>query len=128
MSDKFETISTDQAPAAIGPYSQAVKHNDLLFLSGQIPLEPATMEVVSGDAVVQTKQVLENISQVLAAADLRLTDVVKTTLYISDMGQFEKINEAYSNYFNDHKPARSCVEVAKLPKDVAIEMEVIAAF
>lgn len=128
MSDKFEIISTDQAPEAIGPYSQAVKHNDLLFLSGQIPLDAATMEVVKGDAAHQTRQVLENVTQVLTAADLELTDVVKTTLYIADMDQFERINAVYSDYFNNHKPARSCVEVAKLPKDVAIEMEVIAAF
>jgi 2-iminobutanoate/2-iminopropanoate deaminase len=125
---KLDIISTDQAPEAIGPYSQAVKFNDLLFLSGQIPLDPVSMEVIDGDVATETKQVLENITQVLTAADLDLSDVVKTTLYISDMDQFEAINQIYGQYFSDHKPARSCVEVAKLPKDVKIEMEVIAAY
>lgn len=122
----MEIIHTDQAPAAIGPYSQAVRHGDLLFCSGQIPL---TVEgkIVEGSVSEQTHQVLKNLSAVLAAGGSSLNKVVKTTIFLSDMENFAKVNEVYASYFSDHKPARATVEVARLPKDVLVEIECIAA-
>lgn len=121
----MKIIQTDQAPQAIGPYSQAVQIGTLLFASGQIPLTPAG-ELVEGDIKVQTHQVLKNITALLKEADATLENVVKTTLFIKNMEDFAAINEVYGQYFDGHKPARSTVEVARLPKDVGIEIEVIA--
>lgn len=120
------SISTDKAPAAIGPYSQAIRVGSLLFTSGQIPLG-ADGQLVPGGVEEQTHQVFRNLSAVLAAAGATFQDVVKATVFIKDMNQFGQINEIYAAYFGDHKPARSTVEVARLPKDVFVEIELIAA-
>ena len=121
-----EIISTDKAPAAIGPYSQGVKAGGFLFLSGQIALDPQTMAVVPGDAVAQTEQVMKNMKAALASQGLDFSDVVKTTVFIKDMNEFKRINEVYGRFFEKDAPARSCVEVARLPKDVLVEIEAIA--
>ena len=120
-------ISTDTAPAAIGPYSQAVQIGDMLFTSGQIPLNPQTMKVETDDISAQTKQVMENIKAVLAAADFSLENVVKCTIFLADMNDFAKVNEVYGAYFAQNPPARSCVEVSRLPLDVKVEIECIAS-
>jgi len=119
-------ISTKNAPAAIGPYSQAVQVGDLLFTSGQIPFVPSTGQLVSKDIKEQTKQCLENIKAILDEAETNFDHCVKCTIFIKDMNQFSQINEVYGSYFRDNPPARSCVEVARLPKDVDIEIEAIA--
>ena len=121
-----EIISTDKAPAAIGPYSQGVRAGGFLFLSGQIPLDPKTMTVVAGDVAAQTEQALMNMKAVLESQGLHYSDVVKTTVFIKDMNEFGRINEVYGKYFAKDAPARSCVEVARLPKDVLVEIEAIA--
>ena len=122
----MEIISTDKAPAAIGPYSQSVRSGNLLFCSGQIAIDPSTGKL-SGDGIeVQTMQVLKNIRCVLEASGLELTSVVKTTIFLSDMDNFPAVNEIYGNEFGDHRPARSTVQVARLPLDVLIEIECIA--
>jgi 2-iminobutanoate/2-iminopropanoate deaminase len=121
----MKIIQTDQAPQAIGPYSQAVQVGNLLFASGQIPLTPEG-DLVTGSIEEQTHQVLKNITALLAEVDAKLENIVKTTLFIKNMDDFGAINEVYSQYFDVHKPARSTVEVARLPKDVGIEIEVIA--
>ncbi|MCE5202068.1 MAG: RidA family protein [Synergistaceae bacterium] len=121
-----EIISTDKAPAAIGPYSQGVRAGGFLFLSGQIPLDPATMAVVPGCVSCQTEQVLKNIKGALESQGLSLSDVVKTTVFIKDMNDFGTVNEVYAKYFTKEAPARSCVEVSRLPKDVLVEIEAIA--
>lgn len=121
-----QVISTDRAPAAIGPYSQAIKLGGLLFTSGQIPLD-ASGQLVEGGIEEQTHQVFRNLEAVLAAAGAGFQDVVKTTVFMKDMNQFATVNGIYSSYFGDHKPARSTVEVARLPKDVFVEIEVIAS-
>jgi 2-iminobutanoate/2-iminopropanoate deaminase len=118
-------ISTEQAPAAQGPYSQAVVSNGFAFLSGQIPLEPTTGQLVEGDAGTQTHRVLENLKAVLGACGSSLERVVKTTVYLKDMGDFARMNEVYGKYF-PHRPARATVEVARLPKDVKVEIDCIA--
>ncbi|WP_019536490.1 RidA family protein [Paenibacillus ginsengihumi] len=123
---KLTTIATNQAPAAIGPYAQAVRFHNLLFTSGQIPLG-LDGQVVSGGVEEQTHQVFRNLRAVLAEAGADFSDVIKATVFIKDMDQFGKINEIYASYFGDHKPARSTVEVARLPKDVLVEIELIAA-
>ncbi|MCT4585033.1 MAG: RidA family protein [Peptostreptococcaceae bacterium] len=123
---KHEVISTQKAPAALGPYSQAIKAGDMLFVSGQIPFIPETMELVSEDVQEQTRQSLENVKAILEAAGASFNDVVKAGVFIKDMNDFGKINEIYAEYFTDNKPARACVEVARLPKDVKVEIEVIA--
>jgi len=122
----IEVISTDKAPAAIGPYSQAIRIGDRMMTSGQIPINPATVEVVTGGIEAQTKQVIENLKAVLNAGGSDLKHVVKTTVFIKDMNDFGTINKIYSEYFTAPFPARSCVEVARLPKDVGIEIEAIA--
>ncbi|WP_407399113.1 RidA family protein [Anaerovibrio sp.] len=123
-----EIIATTNAPGAIGPYSQAVKTTGgMLFVSGQIPLVPATGAVVEGGIVEQTTQVLENLKAIVTAAGYTLSDVVKTTVYITNMGDFGKVNEIYGKYFTENCPARVCVEVSKLPKDVLVEIDVIAS-
>jgi 2-iminobutanoate/2-iminopropanoate deaminase len=121
------TIATEAAPAAMGPYSQAQQLGDLLFCSGQVPLEPVTMTLVEGGIVEQTQQVFQNISAVLSAAGLGLKDVVKTTVFLQDMAEFAAMNEVYAACFNGHAPARSTVEVAKLPLGARVEIECIAA-
>jgi 2-iminobutanoate/2-iminopropanoate deaminase len=124
---KLEIITTDKAPAAIGPYSQAVKSGQMLYCSGQIPLDPATGEMVLGDITVQTERVMKNITAVLSAAGAGFDDVVKTTIYLVDMGDFASVNEVYGHCFNTHKPARSTVAVKSLPRGALVEIEVIAA-
>jgi 2-iminobutanoate/2-iminopropanoate deaminase len=122
----FTTIATDQAPAAIGPYSQAVQFGNLLFTSGQIPLGQDG-QVVEGGIEEQTHQVFRNLEAVLAASGAKFETVIKATVFLKDMTQFAKVNEIYASYFGDHKPARSTVEVARLPRDVFVEIELIAA-
>jgi 2-iminobutanoate/2-iminopropanoate deaminase len=121
-----EVIATNDAPKAIGPYSQAIKANGLVFLSGQIPLDPATQELVQGDVAVQSERVLRNISKILKAAGSSLEQVVKTTVFLKSMLDFAAMNEVYARYFLHFPPARSTVEVARLPKDVLVEIDVIA--
>ena len=121
-----KVIHTNDAPAAIGLYSQAIKAGNMLFISGQGSLNPNNMEVVEGDVKSQTSQALENISAILKEAGADFSDVVKTTVFIQDMNEFSHINEVYAKYFGENKPARSCVEVAWLPKDIKIEIELIA--
>lgn len=123
---KLTTIATNQAPAAIGPYSQAVQFGNVLFTSGQIPLG-LDGQVVDGGIEEQTHQVFRNLEAVLAEAGATFGDVIKATVFIKDMNQFAQLNEIYASYFGDHKPARSTVEVARLPKDVLVEIELIAA-
>jgi len=118
-------VSTNQAPAAIGPYSQATKVGPFLFASGQIPLRPDGT-LVEGDVVEQTHQVFANIQAILNEAGATLSHVVKATVFIKDMNDFARVNEVYAQYFGDHRPARSTVEVARLPRDVKVEIEVIA--
>ncbi|SDS79805.1 2-iminobutanoate/2-iminopropanoate deaminase [Paenibacillaceae bacterium GAS479] len=123
---KLETITASGAPAAIGPYSHAVKLGDLLFTSGQIPLlQDGTL--VEGGIQEQAAQVFRNLEAVLAAGGSSLSQVVKATVFLKDMNQFVAVNEVYASFFGDHKPARSAVEVARLPKDVLVEIEVIAS-
>ena len=121
----MKIISTDKAPAAIGPYSQGIVTGGLVYTSGQIPLTPEG-DLVDGTVEEQTHQVFRNLSAVLEAGGSSLDHVVKATVFISDMNNFGAINDIYASYFGDHKPARSCVEVARLPKDVKVEIEAIA--
>jgi 2-iminobutanoate/2-iminopropanoate deaminase len=121
-----EVIATDMGPKAIGPYSQAIKANGFVFLSGQIPLDPATQQIVAGDVTAQTERVLQNITAILQAAGSSLQHVVKTTVFLKNMSEFAAMNEVYGRYFAQTPPARSTVEVARLPKDVLVEIEVIA--
>ena len=121
-----EIISTDKAPAAIGPYSQAVKVGNLLFTSGMIPIDPATNTLVEGGIEVQAERALQNVKALLEASGSSMDKVVKTVVFIKNMDDFAKVNEIYAKYFTENFPARSCVEVARLPKDVLIEMEAIA--
>ncbi len=121
-----QIIATDHAPRAIGPYSQAVLANGFVFLSGQIPLDPATNQLVEGDVVVQTERVLENLKAVLQACGSSLGSVVKTTVFLKDMADFPRMNEVYGRYFPADAPARSTVQAARLPRDVSVEIEVIA--
>ncbi|MGF9893372.1 RidA family protein [Priestia megaterium] len=118
-------VQTKNAPQAIGPYSQGIVVNNLFYSSGQIPLRPDGT-LVEGDVQVQATQVFENLKAVLEEAEASLNTVVKATVFIKDMNDFAALNEVYGDYFGDHKPARSCVEVARLPKDVLVEIEVIA--
>jgi 2-iminobutanoate/2-iminopropanoate deaminase len=119
-------IQTERAPKAIGPYSQAIQAGGFLFLSGQVPLDPKTGELVKGDIGQQTKQVLENIEGVLESQNLGMEDVVKATIFLKNIENFNQVNEVYSSYFPTSPPARSTVEVARLPRDVEIEIEAIA--
>ena len=121
----MKVVQTNQAPQAIGPYSQGIIVNNMFYSSGQIPLT-SEGELVTGDVKEQTHQVFKNLQAVLEAANAALNTVVKATVFIKDMNDFASINEVYGEYFNEHKPARSCVEVARLPKDVLVEIEVIA--
>ncbi|MBX0327438.1 RidA family protein [Oscillochloris sp. ZM17-4] len=119
-------ISTSDAPAAIGPYSQAVRVGDMIFLSGQLPIDPASGEIVAGDIAAMTRQIFTNISAVLAAAGSSLEKVAKVTVFLADMGDFIPMNAAYAEFFPAAPPARSTVQVARLPKDARIEIEVVA--
>ncbi len=121
-----ETIATKLAPAAIGPYSQAIKANGFVFASGQIPIDPATGTVISDSIAGQTERVLTNVTELLKAAGSGLQDVVKTTVFLKNMTDFAAMNEVYSRFFTETPPARSTVEVARLPKDVLVEIEVVA--
>lgn len=121
----MKVIKTLEAPAAIGPYSQAIKANGFLFVSGQIPLTP-NGELAGDDIKTQTKQVLKNLKAILKEADLSLKDTVKTTIFLKSMDDFSIVNEIYAQAFGEHKPARSTVEISKLPKDVLVEIELIA--
>ena len=123
----LKKLHTDKAPAAIGPYSQGIRAGNFLFISGQSPVNPETNEVVERDIVVQTNQVMENIKSILESEGLSLNNIVKTTIFLQDMEQFSTVNEIYAKHLGDHRPARSTVEVSRLPKDVLIEIEVIAA-
>jgi len=123
---KKKGIQTGKAPKAIGPYSQAIQAGNFLFLSGQIPLDPNTGELVKGDIGQQTKQVLENIKALLASQSLGMEDVIKVTIFLRDIGNFNRVNEVYATYFSPPAPARSTVEVARLPRDAEIEIEAIA--
>lgn len=122
----IKKVSTDKAPAAVGPYSQAIVAQGFVFVSGQIPLNPFTMKVETSDIREQTKVVLSNLKAVLEAAGADQRSVVKTTVYLKDMNDFTKVNEEYERFFSEHKPARACVEVARLPRDVLVEIDAIA--
>ena len=119
-------ISTNNAPAAIGPYSQAIKAGNLVFISGQIPIIPATGEILRGDIKLQTKQVLENLKNILDAAGSCIDNVVKTTVFMKDMNDYTAINDVYKEFFTDKPPARAAVQAARLPRDVGVEIEAIA--
>jgi len=121
-----EVISTLKAPKAIGPYSQAIKVNGLIFSSGQVAIDPATQEVIAGDVGAQTERVMKNLSAILAAAGSRLDHVLRCTVFLKNMNDFAAMNAVYGKYFNASPPARSTVEVARLPKDVLVEIDVIA--
>jgi 2-iminobutanoate/2-iminopropanoate deaminase len=120
------SIFTDQAPSAIGPYSQAIRSGNMIFCSGQIPIDPETGEFVQGGIAEQTEQVLKNLTAVLAAAGAELQDVVKTTVFLENMADFAAMNEVYSRYFGEVKPARSTVQAAQLPRNAKVEIECIA--
>ena len=122
----MDRLTTDKAPAAVGPYSQAVKAGDFLFLSGQLGLDPVTMKLAGEDIETQTRQVLSNITEVLRAAGLDLNKVVKTTVFLYSMEHFKAVNALYAEAFGEHKPARSAVQVVRLPMDALIEIEAIA--
>lgn len=126
MSAEKSIVETKNAPSAIGPYSQAVWAGELLFCSGQIPIDPATGKLVEGDAATQARQVLSNVKAVLEAAGLGMENVVKATVFFKDMADFQAVNEVYASFFKPPYPARSGVEVARLPRDVRVEIEVVA--
>jgi 2-iminobutanoate/2-iminopropanoate deaminase len=123
---KKAVVQTERAPKAIGPYSQAIRAGNFLFLSGQIPLDPKTGELAKGDIGQQTKQVLENIKGILASQKLGMEDVIKVTIFLKDIENFSRVNEVYASYFPAPPPARSAVEVARLPRNAEIEIEAIA--
>jgi 2-iminobutanoate/2-iminopropanoate deaminase len=126
MEKMKQVISTEKAPSAIGPYSQAIRIGNLVFCSGQIPIDPATGEFVSGGIKEQTEQVLKNLTAVLESAGATLQNVVKTTVFLADMNDFATMNEVYAKFFSDNKPARSTVQAARLPRDARVEIECIA--
>lgn len=121
-----EVISTKDAPQAIGPYSQAVRANGLVFVSGQVAIDPATQQVINGDVAAQTDRVLQNLSAILKAAGSGLEKVLRSTVFLKDMADFAAMNEVYGRHFTAHPPARSTIQAARLPKDVLIEIDVIA--
>jgi len=122
----LEKIATDRAPKAIGPYSQAIRSGDLIFCAGQVGLDPATGEAVQGDVKAQTARILDNLAGVLAAAGSDLAHVLKTTVFLTDMGDFAAMNEIYAQKFGDHRPARSTIGIAALPRGLRVEIECIA--
>lgn len=124
---KPQKVQTGGAPAAIGPYSQGMRLGDLIFTAGQIPLDPGSMEIVGKDVAEQTERVLQNLRAILIEAGASLETVLKTTVYLADMDDFAAMNEVYGRHFSSHKPARSTVEVARLPKDVRVEIDAVAA-
>jgi len=126
MGAKKETIVTDRAPSAIGPYSQAVRAGNLIFASGQIPIDPATGQFVPGGVAEQTEQVLKNLTALFAAAGVPMNQVVKTTVFLADMEDFNAMNEVYGRFFNEAPPARATVQAARLPRDARVEIEAIA--
>ena len=120
------SILTDKAPQPIGPYSQAIRAGDFIFTAGQVPVDPAANKVVEGGVQAQTRRSLENVKAVLEAGGASLSDVVKVTVFLKDMNDFAEVNEVYAEYFTDNKPARSAVQVARLPLDVMVEIEAVA--
>ena len=122
----LKRIETADAPAAIGPYSQAIIVNGMIYTAGQIPLDPKSMEIVAGGIEEQTQQVMKNLAAILSQAGTSLQNVVKTTVFLQDMGEFAAMNKVYAEHFGEHKPARSTVQAARLPRDVKVEIEVIA--
>jgi 2-iminobutanoate/2-iminopropanoate deaminase len=123
---KKQIISTSEAPKAVGPYAQAVRAGDFIFGSGQIPLDPSSGQIVSGGIVAQTRRVMDNLTAVLAAAGASTDDVVRTTIYLIDLGDFSQVNEVYATYFPENPPARATVQVAGLPRGASIEIDFIA--
>ncbi len=121
-----EAVSSSSAPKAIGPYSQAIKAGNLLFVSGQVPIDPATGNLIDGDIATQTHRVFKNIGEILKAAGASFDAVVRSTVYLLDMNDFAKMNEVYGTYFSSPAPARATVQVARLPKDAKVEIDVIA--
>lgn len=122
----MKVLHTDKAPAAVGPYSQAIKVGDMIYTSGQLALCPESGDLINDNIEDATRRSLDNVKAILGNAGSSLEKVVKTTIFLSDMDNFARVNEVYGEYFSDHKPARSCVQVARLPKDALIEIEVIA--
>ena len=123
-----QAVSTPSAPKAIGPYSQAIRAGSLLFVSGQVPIDPATGQIVNGDIAAQTHRVFQNIGEILKAGGASFDHVVRTTVFLADMNDFSAMNEAYATYFTAPAPARATVQVSRLPKDARVEIDVIAAF
>jgi 2-iminobutanoate/2-iminopropanoate deaminase len=121
-----QAVSTPAAPQAVGPYSQAIRAGSLLFVSGQIPIDPATGQVIAGDAAAQTRRVMENIGEILRAAGSSFDQVVRTTVYLADIAEFPAMNEVYGQYFSAPAPARSTIQAARLPRDAKLEIDVIA--
>jgi len=121
-----KAVSTEKAPKAIGPYSQAIRAGDFLFVSGQLPIDPATGQMAAGDAAAQAGQSLANIRAILDAAGMEMSNIVKTNVFLKDMGDFAKVNEVYAGFFEGEYPARAAVEVARLPKDALVEIEAVA--
>jgi 2-iminobutanoate/2-iminopropanoate deaminase len=125
---KKSIVATDKAPKAIGPYAQAVRVGDLMFISGQIPLDPATNQMATGDIKAQTRRALENIRGIVQSQGLAMSDVVKTTVFMTDLGQFAEMNSVYAEFFMENPPARATVQVSRLPKDALVEIEAIVMF
>jgi len=123
-----QAVSSPDAPKAIGPYSPAIRTGQLLFVSGQIPLDPATGQMIDGDIAAQTRRVLDNVGALLVAGGLTFADVVRTTIFLVDMSDFTSVNEVYGTYFSAPAPARATVQVARLPKDARVEIDVIASY
>ena len=123
---KKKIIATPKAPAAIGPYSQAIRIGDFLYTSGQISLDPESMEMITGDIEVETEKVLKNIEAILKEDGLNLNNIIKTTVYLNDLSEFARMNQVYEKFFTDTKPARACVQVAALPKGAKVEIDVVA--
>ena len=123
----FNYVCTDNAPAAVGPYSQAVQAGELIFVSGQLPIDPATGQFAGDDAATQSAQCMKNLLAILAEIGLTAADMVKVTIYLTDMNDFAPVNEVYATFFSDNYPARVCVEVSRLPKDALVEIDCIAA-
>jgi 2-iminobutanoate/2-iminopropanoate deaminase len=122
----MQSVNTENAPAAIGPYSQAIVANGFVFTAGQVPFDPQSMQLIEGDVAAQTEQVMKNLQAILRQAGAELGTVVKTTVFLRDMNDFAAMNEVYARYFGDHKPARSTVQVARLPRDAGVEIECVA--
>jgi 2-iminobutanoate/2-iminopropanoate deaminase len=123
-----QAVSTPAAPKAIGPYSQAIRAGSLIFVSGQVPIDPATGNIVEGDIAAQTRRVFQNIGEILKAAGASFDHVVRTTVFLADMNDFAAVNEVYGSFFSSPAPARATVQVARLPRDARVEIDVIASF